>query len=63
MNSSGDEHLGGAVFVRALQLQHHKACAVTFEPFVGNRRARDIAAQVFEGFALLGAATHLRVWP
>src|SRR5262245_7071558 len=40
--------MGGAVFERALQLQHHLAGAVTLEPFVGDRRAGDIAAQVLQ---------------
>jgi hypothetical protein len=40
--------MGGAVFERALQLQHHLAGAVTLEPFVGDRRAGDIAAQETE---------------
>ena len=31
--------MGGAVFERALQFQHHLAGAVTLEPFVGYRRA------------------------
>ena len=33
------DDMGGAVFERALQLQHHLAGAVTIEPFVGDRRA------------------------
>src|SRR5262245_15621163 len=44
--------MGGAVFERALQLQHHLARAVTLEPFVGDRRAGDIAAQVLQFLAL-----------
>jgi hypothetical protein len=47
--------MGGAVFERALQLQHHLAGAVTLEPFVGDRRAGDIAAQVLQFLALIGA--------
>ena len=53
--------MGGAVLIGALQLQHHLPVAVAFEPFVGNRRAGDVAAQVFERLALIGAATHRRV--
>ncbi len=53
--------MGGAVFERALQLQHDLAGAVTLEPFVGNRRAGDIAAQVFEFFALMGATAYCRM--
>ena len=46
------------VLIRALELQHDLAGAVALEPFVGNGRAGDIAAQVFEFLALIGAATH-----
>jgi hypothetical protein len=62
MNSSGDmTNMGGAVFERALQLQHHLAGAVTLEPFVGDRRAGDIAAQVLQFLALIGAPAHRRM--
>ena len=54
--------MGGAVFERALQLQHHLAGAVTLEPFVGDRRAGDIAAQVLQFLALIGAPAHRRHW-
>ena len=40
--------MGGAVFECAFQLQHDIAGAVTLEPFVGDRRAGDIAAQVLQ---------------
>ena len=53
--------MGGAVFERALQLQHHLAGAVTLEPFVGDRRAGDIAAQVLQFLALIGAPAHRRM--
>ena len=46
---------------RALQLQHHLAGAVTLEPFVGDRRAGDIAAQVLQFLALIGAPAHRRM--
>jgi len=46
--------MGGAVFVGTLQLQYHVAGAVTLEPFVGDRRAGDIAAQVLQFLALIG---------
>jgi hypothetical protein len=36
--------MGGAVFVSALQLQHHVRRGLTLEPFVGNRWAGDIVA-------------------
>src|SRR5882724_4026855 len=50
-----------AVFVGALELQHDVARAVTLEPFVGDCRAGDIAAQVLQLLALIGAPTHRRV--
>ena len=53
--------MGGAVFERALQLQHDLAGAVTLEPFVGDRRAGDIAAQVLQFLALIGAPAHRRM--
>ena len=53
--------MGGAVLIGALQLQHRLASTVALEPFVGNGRAGDIAAQLFERLALIGAATHPRV--
>jgi hypothetical protein len=37
-------------------LQHELAGAIALEPFVGNGRAGDIAAQPFEFFALMGAS-------
>jgi len=37
------DDMGGAVLERALQLQHDIAGAITLEPFVGDRRAGDIA--------------------
>ena len=54
------DDMGGAVFERALQLQHHLAGAVTLEPVVGDRRAGDIAAQVLQFLALIGAPAHRR---
>ena len=50
--------MGGAVFECALQLQHDIAGAITLEPFVGDRRAGDIAAQVLQFLALIGALAH-----
>ena len=47
--------MGGAVFVRTLQLQHDLAGAITFEPFVGDGRPGDIAAELLEFCALIGA--------
>jgi hypothetical protein len=47
--------MGGAVFVRTLQLQHDLAGAITFEPFVGDGRPGDIAAEPLQFFTLIGA--------
>ncbi len=40
--------VGGAVPIRAFQLQHDIAGTVEFEPFIGDGGAGDIAAQLFE---------------
>jgi len=53
--------MGGAVFVRTLQLQHDLAGAITFEPFVGDGRPGDIAAELLELCALIGAPAHRRM--
>ena len=53
--------MGGAVFVRTLQLQHDLAGAVTIEPFVGDGRPGDIAAELLEFCALIGAPAHRRM--
>src|SRR5919106_5428046 len=53
--------MSGAVFVGALQWQHDLAGAVTLEPFIGDRRAGDIAAQVLKLLALIGAPAHRRM--
>jgi len=39
-------------------LQHDLAFAIALEPFVGDRRAGDVAAQPFELLALMGATAH-----
>ncbi len=39
--------MGGAVLVRALELQHDIAGVVEFESFVGDSGAGDVAAQLF----------------
>jgi hypothetical protein len=38
-----------------------RAGAITLEPFVGDRRAGDIAAQVLQFLALIGAPAHRRM--
>ena len=47
--------MGGAVAPGALELQHDLAGTGALEPFVGNGRAGDIAAQAFELLALMSA--------
>jgi hypothetical protein len=53
--------MGGAVFVRTLQLQHDLPGAVELEPFVGDGRPGDIAAELLEFLALIGAPAHRRM--
>src|SRR5262245_1588451 len=55
------DDMGGAVFVRTLQLQYDLAGAVTLEPFVGDGRPGDIAAELIEFFTLIGAPAHRRM--
>ena len=57
----GRFNMGGGVAVGTLELQHDLACLIAFEPFVGNRRAGDSAAQAFELLALMGATTYCRM--
>ena len=51
--------VGGPVSIRALERQHDIACAVTFESFIGNGRARNVAAQAFKLVTLIGGAAHV----
>ena len=44
-----------------LQLQHDLAGAITFDPFVGDGRPGDVAAELLQFFTLIGAPTHRRV--
>jgi len=53
--------VGGAVAPGTLELQHDLAGWIALEPFVGNRRAGDIAAQAFELLALMGATAYCRM--
>jgi hypothetical protein len=55
------DDMSGAIFVRTLQLQHDLAGAITFEPFVGDGRAGDIAAELLQFFTLIGAPAHRRM--
>ena len=59
MSSRGDITLGVVPSRQgALELQHHLAGAIALEPFVGNGRAGDLAAQAFERLALMGATAY-----
>ncbi len=51
----------GAVAPGCLQLQHHLPCCVALHALIGQRRAGDVAAQLLERLALVGAAAHSRV--
>ena len=53
--------MGGAVFVGTLQLQHDLAGAITLEPFVGDGRSGDIAAELLQFQTLIGAPAHRRM--
>ena len=46
--------VGRAVAKDCLQLEHDLPCAVHAQPLVGDGRARDVAAQVLKGLALIG---------
>ena len=52
--------MGGAVFVRTLQVQYDLAGAITLEPFVGDGRSGNVAAEVFQFQTLIGAPAHRR---
>jgi hypothetical protein len=62
MNSSGSMTIWVVPsFVRTLQLQHDLPGAITFEPFVGDGRPGDIAAEMLEFCTLIGAPAHRRI--
>ena len=48
----------GAVAPGCLQLQHHLARGVALHPFVGQRRAGDVAAQLLQRIAVVGITAH-----
>jgi hypothetical protein len=50
-----------SVAPRCLQLQHHLPCRVALHPFVGQRRAGDVAAQLFQRSAIVRRAAHCGV--
>ncbi len=53
--------MGSTVLIRALEFQYDIACAVTFEPFIGNGRACNVAAQAFKLVALISGAAYVRM--
>jgi hypothetical protein len=42
-----------------IQLEHHLTGSVALHPFVRQRRAGDVAAQLVERLSLVGAAAHI----
>ena len=50
--------VAGAIAPRRLEFQHHLPGAVGTEPLVGDRRAGDTAAQLFEPFPVIGRAAY-----
>ena len=50
---------GSAVFVRTLQLQRDLPGAIMFEPFIGDGRPGDIAAEMLEFCTLIGEPVHV----
>src|SRR5215510_14157231 len=55
------DDMGGAVFVRTLQLQYDLAGAIALEPFVGDGGPGDVAAELLQFCTLIGAPAHRRV--
>ncbi len=53
--------MGGAVSVRAFELQYDIVGAVEFEPFIGDGGTGNVAAQLFELIALTSGAAHFGV--
>ena len=43
-----DYDMGGGVFVKTLQLKHELAGTVSFEPFVGDSRPTNVAAELLQ---------------
>ena len=64
MNASADaravkrEPVAGAISPCRLELQHHLPGAVHTQAFIGNCRASEVAAQLFEPLPIIGCATH-----
>ena len=61
MNSSGDMTIWVVPSLNGSSVAITLGGAVTLEPFVGDRRAGDIAAQVLQFLALNGAPAHRRM--
>jgi hypothetical protein len=51
--------MSGPILVGVFELQHDLAIAIALESFVGNRRAGDVAAHMFELVALIDGEPHL----
>ncbi len=51
----------GSISIRSFQLQHDIAGAVECEPFIGDGRAGDVAAQLLELSTLIHGAAHRAV--
>jgi hypothetical protein len=59
MNSSGDRRgVRGAVSPGRLELEHHLPGGIGLHAFVGQRRARDVAAKLLQPLAVVGATAH-----
>ena len=59
MSSSGDmRDVRGALAPGCLQPEHHLPGAVDLHTLAGQRRARDVAAQLLECLAVMGSAAH-----
>ena len=53
-----DNQVRGAVAPGGLQLEHHLTGGVGLHAFVGQRPAGDVAAQLLQRLAVVGAAAH-----
>ena len=61
MNSRRHHDVRGAVAPGGLELGHHLPGSVALHAFVGKRWARDVAAQLLDCMAVIGAAAHCGV--
>ena len=53
----GHDEMGGAIAIRGFELEHDLTSPGAAEPFVAQGGTGDIATELFEFLALLGAAT------